>query len=103
VQHLTGSQKKYLKGLAHGLKAVVFVGQKGMTPEVAVAVDEALNKHELIKLKFVDFKEKGQKEEITAAIARETDSAPVGLIGHTAIFYRRQKEPEKRKITLPEA
>jgi len=98
---LKGFQKKYLKGLAHGLKPVVFVGQKGITPEVANAVDEALNTHELIKVKFVDFKEKSRKEEIAGAIEKETASQQVGRIGHMAIYYRRQKDPEKRKISLP--
>ncbi|MGA9233396.1 MAG: YhbY family RNA-binding protein, partial [Desulfobacterales bacterium] len=31
---LTGYQKKYLKGLAHGLKPVVFIGQSGLTDPV---------------------------------------------------------------------
>ena len=101
MEKLKGFQKKYLKGLAHGLKPVVFVGHKGMTPEVARAVDEALNTHELIKVKFVDFKEKSLKEEIAGVIENETACAQVGLIGHMVIYYRQQQDPEKRKILLP--
>jgi len=101
MEKLKGFQRKYLKGLAHGLKPVVFVGQKGITPEVAKAVDEALNTHELIKVKFVDFKEKSRKEEIAAAIEKETASERVGMIGHVAIYYRQQKDPEKRKVSPP--
>ena len=59
-----GYQKKYLKGLAHSLKPTVFVGQKGAVPSVIKALDEALDTHELIKVKFIEFKEKSQKEEI---------------------------------------
>ena len=62
MEKLKGYQKKYLKGLVHSMKPVVFVGQKGLSPAVTKAVDESLEKHELIKIKFVDFKEKGQKE-----------------------------------------
>ena len=101
MEKLKGFRRKYLKGLAHGLKPVVFVGQKGITPEVTKAVEEALNEHELIKIKFIDFKEKSQKEEITGAIETETESEQVGMIGHMAIFYRQQKDPEKRKILMP--
>ena len=101
MEKLKGFQRKYLKGLAHGLKPVVFVGQKGITPEVTKAIDEALNKHELIKIKFIDFKEKSLKEEIAGAIEKETASEQVGMIGHMAIFFRQQKDPEKRKISLP--
>ncbi len=98
---LEGYQKKHLKGLAHGIKPQVFVGQNGLSPTVSQAIDESLATHELIKLKFVDFKKKVQKEEIIAAIERETESELVGMIGHVAIFYREQKDPEKRKIKVP--
>jgi len=101
VEKLKGYQKKYLKGLVHGMKPVVFVGQKGISPAVTKAVDESLAKHELIKVKFIDFKEKDQKKEIASAIEKETASELVGMIGHMAIFYRRQKDPEKRKINVP--
>ena len=50
---------------------------------------------------YIDFKEKGQKEEIAGAIEKETASELVGMIGHIAIFCRQQKYPEKRKINVP--
>ena len=101
MEKLKGYQKKYLKGLAHGMKPLVFVGQKGISPALTEAVDESLEKHELIKVKFIDFKEKSQKEEIVSVIEKETASELAGMIGHIAIFYRQQKNPEKRKIDIP--
>ena len=102
MEKLKGFQKKYLKGLAHSKKPLVFVGQKGVTPTLIKAVDEALGTHELIKVKFIEFKEKDQKDEVSGLIEKKTGSELVGIIGHMAIFYRRQKDPEKRKITIPE-
>ena len=55
MEKLKGYQKKYLKGLVHGMKPLVFVGQKGLSPTLTKAVDESLEKHELIKVKFVAF------------------------------------------------
>jgi RNA-binding protein len=98
---LEGYQRKYLRGIAHGLKPVVLIGQKGLTAEVLRSAETALDDHELIKVKFNEFKEKDQKEEIIGRLERETGCERVGLIGHTAIFYRQQKNPEKRKISLP--
>lgn len=98
---MKGYQKKYLKGLAHGLKPIVFVGQKGAVPSVIKAVDEALDMHELIKVKFIEFKEKSQKQEIAATLERETSAEQVAMIGHMAILYRQQKDPGKRKIVVP--
>lgn len=102
MKHLEGYQRKYLRGLAHGLKPVVFIGQKGLTSEVLASTEKALDRHELIKVKFNDFKEKEDKAAISGRIETETGAENVGMIGHTAIFYRRQEDPERRKITLPE-
>jgi RNA-binding protein len=98
---MQGYQKKYLKGLAHSLKPTVFVGQKGAVPSVIKALEEALDRHELIKVKFIEFKEKSQKEEIACALEKETSAERVGMIGHVAILYRQQTDPEKRKIEVP--
>jgi len=94
-------QKKYLKGLAHSLKPTVFVGQKGAVPSVMKALNEALDTHELIKVKFIEFKEKSQKEEIVGVLEKEISAEQVGMIGHIAILYRQQKDPDKRNIVLP--
>ncbi len=102
MKKLEGFQRKYLRGVAHGLKPVVFIGQKGLTPEVLSSAEMAFQRHELIKVKFNDFKEKKQKTEISARIEKETGSENVGIIGHTAIFYRQREDPEKRKISLPQ-
>jgi RNA-binding protein len=100
VEKLKGSQRKFLRGLAHSLKPIVFIGKQGVVPTVIKAIRDALETHELIKLSFVDFKEKSQKEEISARIEEETSSECVGMIGHQAIFYRQNQDPKKRKIEL---
>ena len=102
MKKLEGFQRKYLRGIAHGLKPVVFIGQKGLTREVLLSAEKAFERHELIKLKFNDFKEKEEKKEISGRIERETGSENVGMIGHTAIFYRQQEDTEKRRISLPQ-
>ena len=48
---LTTKQKQYLKGLAHHLNPVVMLGGNGLTEGVLVEIDNALNHHELIKVK----------------------------------------------------
>lgn len=98
---LQGFQRKYLRGLAHGIKPVVFVGQKGITDAVILSMDEALNAHELIKVKFIDFKEKESKQTISEELQQRTESCLTGIIGHMAIFYRPCKDPKKRQIVVP--
>ncbi|HNU73564.1 MAG: RNA-binding protein YhbY [Deltaproteobacteria bacterium ADurb.BinA179] len=98
AKSLTGAQRKYLRGLAHSLRPVVQAGKNGITPELLRAVDEALEHQELIKVKFVDFKE--EKKELTEEIAERTSSEAVGLIGNVAILYRRQPDEKKRKVSF---
>jgi RNA-binding protein len=101
MEALKGFQKKFLKALAHGRKPVVFIGQKGLTDNLIGSIHDALNTHELIKVKFIEFKEKQQKVGMAEDIEAEANCRLVGMIGHTAIFYRQHPDPEKRKIKLP--
>lgn len=97
---LKGSVRTYLRGLAHHLKPLVFVGQNGITESFIQAVDQAIEGHELIKVKFNSFKR--EKKTLAKEIEEKTRSEMVGLIGNIAIFYREQPDETKRKIQLPE-
>lgn len=99
MEPLKSSQRKFLRGEAHHLKPLVMVGTKGVTEQLLGSVDLALKDHELIKIKFGDFKE--AKKEISEEIAKATQSELVGLIGNIAIFFRPCPQTEKRKIKLP--
>lgn len=99
MKTLKGFQRRHLRASAHGLRPVVQVGKNGITPDLIKAVDEALDVHELIKVKFVDFKE--DRKALSQEIGEKTSSEEVGLIGNVAIFYRQQPDEDKRKIVLP--
>jgi len=99
MEPLKSSQRKYLRGEAHHLKPLVLIGTKGVTEQLLGSIDLALKDHELIKVKFGEFKE--AKKVIAAEIATATKSELVGLIGNIAIFYRPCPQTEKRKIKLP--
>ncbi len=101
MSELKGFQKKYLRGLAHSMNPVVLIGQKGVNESVIKSVDEALGTHELIKVKFNEFKEKEQKKELISVIEKKSRCEQVGLIGHIAIFYKKNKDPKKQKISVP--
>lgn len=99
MEKLKGSARKYLRSLAHHLKPVVMVGRNGISEQLTASVAAALNDHELIKVKFSEFKE--EKKEIAEEIATVTKSEVVGIIGNIAILYRQHPQPEKRKIKVP--
>ena len=97
---LRGSDRRYLRGLAHHLKPVVQVGKHGLIDNLITTVSQALDAHELIKVKFVDLKQR--REELSREIATRTQSELAGLVGNIAILYRQHSDAEKRKIHLPQ-
>ena len=98
MEKLKGSAKKQLRALAHHLNPVVMVGRNGVSEQLVASVNAALKNHELIKVKFLDFKE--EKKEISQEIATVTKSEVVGIIGNIVIFYRQHPQPEMRKIKI---
>jgi len=99
MKALTGAQKKHLRGLAHALKPVVQVGRNGLTGPVLDSIDQALDVHELIKVRLAD--PQGRKKELAEEIAERAGGVQVGLVGNVVTLYRRQPDPEKRKIEIP--
>ncbi|OOF69619.1 ribosome assembly RNA-binding protein YhbY [Rodentibacter caecimuris] len=94
---LSTKQKQYLKGLAHHLNPVVMLGANGLTEGVLAEIDNALNHHELIKIK-ISGADRETKQLIIDAIIRETQGNAVQIIGHILVLYRASNEPN---IQLP--
>ena len=90
-------QKRYLKGLAHPLKPVVMIGNKGLTDNVLAEIDKALEQHELIKVR-VSGLEKEDRAAMVNEITLKSSANLIVLIGHIAVLYRPAKEPT---IQLP--
>ena len=90
-------QKRYLKGLAHPLKPVVMIGNKGLTDNVLAEIDNALEQHELIKVR-VSGLEKAERSAMANDIALKTSANLIMMIGHIVALYRPAKEPT---IQLP--
>ncbi len=96
---LKGSQRKYLRGLAHSYKPQVQIGKEGLTENVVGAINIALEAHELIKVKIAA--ERDQREELVPVIEERLNCECVGTVGRMAILYRQHPDPEKRKIAFP--
>ncbi len=95
--NLSTKQKQHLKGLAHPLKPVVMLGNNGLTEGVLAEIEQALEHHELIKVKIAT-EDRDTKNLVVEAIVRETRAVNVQVIGKVLVLYRPSQE---RKITLP--
>jgi RNA-binding protein len=96
---ISTKQRSFLTGLASKDAVFTQLGKGGPTEAFVAQLATLLERHELVKVKFVDFKD--QKKEISADLAEATSSELVRVIGNTAIFFRQQADPEKRSIELP--
>ena len=94
---LTGKQNRYLRGLGHGLQPYVMIGKQHLSEEVVIAADEALEKHELIKVRIQEGCLEDRKT-VAAELAAETGSSVVQILGNTFLLYRPGQE---KIITLP--
>ena len=89
---LTNSEKRALKARAQKLDAVVKLGHGGMSDTFLKSMDGALAAHELVKLKFSDFKE--EKKTLAPQIAERTQSELVTMVGNVAVYFRARPKAE---------
>lgn len=94
---LSKKQIQFLKGEAHSLKPVVQLGANGFTEGVLAEIENALEVHELIKIK-VPAEDREELQLYVEAIVRESKAEKIQLIGKTLVLYKQNKEP---KIELP--
>lgn len=95
---LNSKQRKDLEKYAHNLQPVVIVGGAGVTDGVIKMVDNSLTSHELIKIKFNEYKD--EKKQLTDDICNKCDATLVRIIGNIAIIYRQAEKLEDRKFKL---
>lgn len=95
---LTSAQKRYLRGLAHGLKPVVLVGGKGVTDAVVAETAGALELHELIKVK-VAAEDRETRDLAIATLVESADASLIARIGHVAVLFKARAD--KPLIALP--
>ena len=88
---LTNNEMRDLKARAQRLEPILKVGHAGVTPEFLASLDRALNDHELVKVRFSDFKE--EKKTLTPMLAEKSGSAVVMRVGNVAVFFRRRAVP----------
>jgi RNA-binding protein len=95
---LSGKQRRYLRGLGHELKVIVQIGKDGIDDGLVAAVDQALDDHELVKLKIGEAADL-DRHEAADSIARKTHSEVAQVLGYTVLLYR--AHPDEPTIVLP--
>jgi RNA-binding protein len=90
---LGNAQIRALKAQAQRLKATLKIGKEGLSPQFFAALDEVLKHHELVKVKFDEFKER--KKKLTPLLAERSGSHLVTRVGNVVVLYRPKLEEKQ--------
>jgi RNA-binding protein len=95
---ITKQQRERLRRMAHDLRPIAQIGKQGPTATLVTSIEQAIAVHELVKVKFMDFKE--ERHDVSRAIAEQIGAELVTVIGNVAIFYRENPDPKRRRVEL---
>jgi RNA-binding protein len=95
---LKNSQRRHLRGLAHALKPIIQVGNKGLTPSLLAEFGLALEHHELVKVKF-SLEDRVARAAQVAELAKTAEAELVQSVGKMACYFRRSAD--QPRIELP--
>jgi RNA-binding protein len=98
---LSNPEIRKLKAAAQRMKATFKVGKAGLSPQFLQSVDEGLKHHELIKVKFDEFKE--LKKELAPVLAEKTSSHLIMQVGNVVVLFRRKPEQFGSTANRPSA
>lgn len=96
---LTTVQKKRLRNVAHTLNPIVTVGGNGLSENVQLEVDRALEDHELIKVKFA-VGDRDLKRDLIKQLVDIVEAQLVQEIGNIAVLYRPAENPNPKLSNL---
>ncbi len=96
---LTSEQKKHYRTIGHNLNPLVTVAGKGLTENIQLEVDRALEDHELIKVKFA-VGDREVKKQLIKELAGIVEATIVQEIGNVALLYRKAQNPDPRLSNL---
>jgi len=92
---LNNADKKRFRAIGHQLKPVITVAEKGLSENIQLELERALNDHELIKLKLVTG-DKAAKAALIEEIRALSKGAVVQTIGHVLLLYRAAKKQDPK-------
>ena len=92
---ITTEQKKHFRTLGHKLNPLVTVAGKGLTENLQLEVDRALEDHELIKVKFV-ISDRDLKKQLIQELCNVVEAQIIQEVGHVALIYRPALKPNPK-------
>lgn len=97
---MTGKERAALRAECNRLKPTVHVGQEGITPSLATALDDALRTRELVKVQLNRAADVSARE-AAATLAARVHAEVIQTIGKTATLYRHNPQLKRKAGAAP--
>jgi RNA-binding protein len=92
LEPLANPQLRKFKAAAQLMEPTLKVGKAGLSDGFVRTVSEELNRHELVKIKFAEFKE--EKKILAPLLAEKTASHLVMRVGNVLVLHRPKPVPD---------
>lgn len=89
ADHPDNPKLKELKARAQLTQVSVKISHDGISERLIRVMNDALDQHEMVKVKFVALKD--QKRALSRVLEAATNSMMVQRVGHTATYFRAKK------------
>src|SRR4028119_1119365 len=97
---LSSKDTQHLRALGHALRPLVQVGKGGVTPALVRATQQALNDHELIKVR-VGTEAPDERRESAQTLAEGAGASLVQVVGRTFLLYRPHPQGSALRLGAP--
>ena len=100
LEPLANPEIRRLKAAAQLLDPILKIGKAGLSDGFVQSVKDALSQHELVKIKFVEFKD--QKKKLAPQLADRTASYLVMRVGNVMVLHRPRavlKQQEEQSLS----
>ena len=100
LKPLSNSEIRRLKAAAQRLDPILKIGKAGLSDGFVQSVNDALSQHELVKIKFVEFKD--QKKELAPQLADKTASCLIMRVGNVMVLHRPPAASTQQEDAAPD-
>lgn len=96
---LNSKQRATLKSCASKIDPIFQIGKSGIGDAAVKSITDALEARELVKISVLENSSETARD-AADALALETGSEVVAVIGRKIILYKQSTKPEKRKYSV---
>jgi len=94
---ITSKQRAKLRALANQIESIITIGKDGITENVIIQIDDALNAREIIKIS-VGKNCSIEPHEVLKSLCEQLNAEPVQVIGRKLVMYRKSEEKPRIQI-----